>query len=94
MEGTKALVLDQRDNVATALTDLGPGETVSLGGAVVEIRQAIPRGHKFAIRPIPRGAEVVKYGQPMGRATADIAAGHHVHVHNLASQRATPKEQS
>jgi len=94
MEATRALVLDERDNVATALVGLGRGERVSLGGQVVELGEEIPRGHKFAIRPIARGEEVVKYGQPIGRATADIAPGRHVHVHNVASQRATPKEQS
>lgn len=94
MEGTRALVLDQRDNVATALAGLAPGEAMNLGGEAVELRNAVPRGHKFAIRSIARGEEVIKYGQPIGRATADIAPGQHVHVHNLVSQRATPKEQS
>ena len=94
MEATRALVLDERDNVATALVGLGRGERVSLGGQVVELGEDIPRGHKFAIRHIACGEEVVKYGQPIGRATADIAPGQHVHVHNVASQRATPKERT
>jgi altronate dehydratase small subunit len=44
-------------------------------------------GHKFAIRAIGRGEAIIKYGEPIGLATQDIAAGRHVHVHNLESTR-------
>ena len=40
-------------------------------------------GHKYAIRPIKAGENVIKYGNPIGHATADIKAGEHVHTHNL-----------
>ena len=43
----------------------------------------VPLGHKVALAPIPCGSEVRKHGAPIGRATADIAAGEHVHLHNL-----------
>ena len=42
-------------------------------------------GHKYARRAIAAGEAVVKYGMPIGHATRDIAAGEHVHVHNLAT---------
>ena len=42
-------------------------------------------GHKYARRPIAAGEAVVKYGMPIGHATRAIAAGEHVHVHNLAT---------
>ena len=42
-------------------------------------------GHKYALRPIAKGENVIKYGMPVGHATADIAAGEHVHTHNLAT---------
>jgi altronate hydrolase len=42
-------------------------------------------GHKYAIRPIPAGEDVIKYGMPIGHATHDIAPGEHVHSHNLAT---------
>ena len=48
----------------------------------VEIRED---GHKYALRPIACGENVVKYGMPIGHATRDIAPGEHVHVHNLAT---------
>ena len=48
----------------------------------VEVRED---GHKYALRDIPAGGEVVKYGMPIGHATQNIPRGGHVHVHNLAS---------
>ena len=82
-----ALVISDADNVATALENLEAGATVDLGGMTVTVRQTIPRGHKVARVPIAAGSAVVKYGSPIGRATADIAAGEHVHAHNVASER-------
>ena len=46
----------------------------------VEVRED---GHKYALRPIAEGENVIKYGMPIGRATAGIGAGEHVHVHNV-----------
>ena len=43
----------------------------------------IPAGHKIALRPIAAGEAVIKYGDPIGTATRDIAPGEHVHSHNL-----------
>ena len=48
----------------------------------VEVRQD---GHKYAIKPIKAGENVVKYGMPIGHATCDIAVGDHVHVHNVST---------
>ena len=84
----ETLVLDGRDNVAAALTDLQAAETVHMrvpGGHTLEIllRQAICLGHKFALRDITRGSQVIKGGFPIGTATEDIAPGEHVHTHNL-----------
>src|SRR5690606_34692130 len=47
------------------------------------VTQSVPRGHKLAVRDVVVGAEVHKYGQSIGRATAPIAVGDHVHTHNL-----------
>lgn len=85
----KAVVLHGDDNVASALADLEAGEEVSAeipGGAqvVVSLVGGIPLGHKFALRDIPYGAEVIKYGVPIGRATQDVRRGEHVHTQNLA----------
>jgi altronate hydrolase len=82
-----ALVINPRDNVATALEPLDAGRALTAGGATVVVSEPIPRGHKLALRPIRAGEAVVKYGSPIGTATADIACGAHVHTHNLASAR-------
>jgi altronate hydrolase len=78
-----ALQVDSRDDVATALRDLAAGETVVLGTGTVTLCEPVAKGHKVAVRPIEAGAEVVKFGWPIGRATAEIAAGAHVHTHNV-----------
>ena len=77
---TDWLRLDPADTVAIALTDLTPGAHV----AEVQLLEAVPALHKVALTAIPTGATVIRYGQPIGLATRDIAAGEHVHVHNLA----------
>jgi SAF domain len=82
-----ALVISDRDNVATALEPLAAGRRLELGEEVVTLREHVPSGHKVALRAIPAGQPVVKYGSPIGLASTDIAAGAHVHTHNLASSR-------
>ena len=83
----KALVMHSDDDVALAVLDLAADQWVEVGGCSIRVTQPIPSGHKFARRPIARGDRVLKYGQPIGRATADIAPGEHVHAHNLESLR-------
>jgi altronate dehydratase len=82
-----AIVISAADNVATALEPLDAGRTVRIGQISLTIAEAIPRGHKVALRAIRAGDRVVKYGSPIGLASADIAPGAHVHVHNVASTR-------
>ncbi len=81
------LVISDRDNVATALESLQPGRTVDVRGAALPITDPIPPGHKVALQPIPAGADVIKYGSPIGTALQAIAPGQHVHTHNVASSR-------
>lgn len=71
------------DHVAVALRDLAANETIAVGERAIAVTQPIPRGHKVAIRAVTAGQSVLKYGWPIGRATADIAVGAHVHSHNL-----------
>jgi altronate hydrolase len=82
-----ALVISERDNVATALHALEPGASLELAGTPVTVREPIPSGHKIALREIAAGDAVIKYGSSIGVATAPIAAGAHVHTHNVASSR-------
>ena len=82
-----ALVISERDNVATALQTLEPGSPLEVAGASLIVREPIPSGHKIALCDIAVGQAVIKYGSPIGLATAPIAAGAHVHTHNVASSR-------
>ena len=87
----KAILIDTKDNVATAFQELAKGETVtvSLAGteATAVLTQDIPFGHKFALSAIGPHEPVIKYGEVIGLATDAIQAGQHVHVHNMESQK-------
>ncbi len=86
-----ALAIKKQDNVATAIRDIEQGQRAVVGideeTLTVPVSQAIPFGHKLALRGIQSGEEVLKYGTVIGRATQTIQAGEHVHVHNVASTR-------
>jgi len=84
---TMAIVISAGDNVATALEAIEAGQPVRAGDRMVDAIEAIPRGHKIALCTIAAGAQVIKYGNPIGTARAEIAAGAHVHTHNVASAR-------
>ena len=81
------LVISARDNVATALEPLDAGRSFVVDDIPLTATQRIPRGHKIALRLIRAGEPVMKYGNPIGTATTDIAAGAHVHIHNVSSAR-------
>jgi altronate dehydratase small subunit len=85
------LLLSDSDNVATAVEDLAQGTEVPvrLGKQVTWVRvlEGIPYGFKLAVTDISRGASVIKYGEPIGVASSDIAEGQLVHVHNLEGAR-------
>jgi hypothetical protein len=85
------LVMHPEDDVAVALRDLPAGEARLRSGEAVApliLLAAVPLGHKVARRPLARGDRVRKYGAVIGEATSDIAAGEHLHVHNMRSLRA------
>lgn len=84
---SRVIVISDRDNVATALESLVPGETIHAGEVAVAVLEPVPRGHKLALRQIRAGEPVVKYGSAIGTASATIAPGAHVHIHNVASGR-------
>ena len=79
----KGIRIHPDDNVAVALEDLRRGETLTLDSVSVTAIEDIARGHKIALRDIKEGEPVVKYGNPIGLARADIPAGAWAHVHNV-----------
>jgi altronate hydrolase len=78
------LHIGRDDNVAVALADL-PVATPLPGGGIT--RETIAAGHKVATRNIAANASVTKFGQTIGVASAEIAAGCHVHTHNVRFER-------
>ncbi len=76
---SRFLKIDSHDNVAVALTNLSKGE--NLEG--VTLLDDIKQGHKFALKDIKKGENVIKYGYPIGHASKDIKQGQHVHSFNL-----------
>ena len=87
----KAIILNTKDNVATALADLKAGDTLKLevGGETKEVRLTtdIPFGHKFSLSKIEPDSPVIKYGEIIGVSTATIKPGDYVHIHNVVSRR-------
>ncbi|HEY0281261.1 MAG TPA: altronate dehydratase family protein [Rhizomicrobium sp.] len=80
---TGVIRLHPADNVVVALNPIPAGTTIAREN--VTTLDAIPFGHKIAIRPIKTGEPVRKYGQVIGVATKDIAPGAHVHVQNVTT---------
>ncbi len=80
------------DNVAVALRTLVPGESLELEGRRVTVGDAIPFAHKIALVALPMGSTVTKYGVAIGSTTEPVAAGAHVHVHNLKSDYIVNRE--
>lgn len=80
-----AVLLHEQDTVAIARLPLSRGVVLRLpDGRLIESRQRIQAAHKLALRDIAQGQPVIRYGSIIGFATQDIAAGTHVHTHNLA----------
>lgn len=79
------LLLHPEDNVLVARATAPEGTEVALDSGPVRLSRSIPMAHKIARAAIPAGETIRKYGMPIGIATADIAPGSHVHVHNIRS---------
>lgn len=74
-----AIIIDKKDNVAVALTDLNKGYEFNNTRLLCNI----PQKHKFALCDIQEGEKIIKYGFPIGIAKENIRAGEHIHTHNL-----------
>lgn len=81
----RLILLDDRDTVFVLRAAVAAGETLRLEGGTATVPRPLGMGHKIARRAIAPGDKIVKYGAPIGSATADIAPGEHVHVHNVKS---------
>ena len=87
----RALILNLKDNVASVMEDVAPGDNVAVQGGketrMLKAIEKIPFGFKMAATDIGRGEAVLKYGEVIGRASSDIKKGALVHIHNIEGAR-------
>jgi altronate hydrolase len=81
----KLIRINPKDTVAVALFPLKKGEILPspAGGDSLIVEDDIPGAHKIALTDIEEGDRILKYGLPIGAASARIRRGAHVHTHNL-----------
>ena len=84
-----AILLDTTDNVVTCTRAVAAGEIISFSGAergTLEVSEDIPIWHKAAREALPAGAQVRKYGESIGRLTAQVEKGGWISERNLVSE--------
>ncbi|HWF63968.1 MAG TPA: UxaA family hydrolase [Rhizomicrobium sp.] len=88
------LVHDHKDNVGVVVVeDLGANTdmlvvvTEDNSDFHLTSAEAVPIGHKIALRDLKPGDTVIKYGEDIGKIVAPVAKGSHVHTHNLKTKR-------
>ncbi len=88
------LVHDKKDTVGVvaveglkANTDMLCVVTHDDSSFKLKSKMDVPIGHKIALTDIKKGDTVIKYGQDIGKAVANIKKGEHVHTHNLKTKR-------
>ena len=77
------IIVNEKDNVATALRDFKKGEKV----ANIELLNDIASGHKFALKDIKKDEIIIKYAEAIASASCDISTGEWVHIHNTEGIR-------
>ena len=80
-----AMRLFPSDNILVLARSLSAGEEIQVGEVVFVLKTPLGLGHKIAAQKIAAGEKILKYGAPIGSATADIEPGEHVHLHNMKS---------
>jgi len=81
----KYIIIDSKDNCATALEDIPQDTKINLRDKSFKIHHRIPLGHKFAITNIGKEDYIIKYGEIIGIATEKINEGDWIHTHNIKS---------
>jgi len=88
-EKINAILINEVDDVATAIADFQKGDvgTFDRNGEIIKVVliESVPKFHKFAVTDIADHEPVRKYGEVIGVSTQKIRKGSHVHEHNIAS---------
>jgi altronate dehydratase small subunit len=91
------IVMSNKDNVATVLNKVLPGIKLKILDSsmrqigVIRSEAEIPFGHKISLKNIEADANIIKYGEIIGKATKRIKAGDYVHIHNVVSIEGSEK---
>jgi altronate dehydratase small subunit len=91
MAEKRALILSPKDNVASVMEEVSPGEDIVVQGSnetlLLRAVDRIPFGFKVATKNIRHGDPVLKYGEVIGTARKNIQKGALVHIHNIEGAR-------
>jgi altronate dehydratase small subunit len=91
MTSYKVLMMNPTDSVGIALERIPEGTELKVNcennSYQVQLKETIEFGHKFAVKSIAKGEEILKYGEVIGKASKAIEPGYHVHIHNLEGIR-------
>ena len=82
---SKLIRINPADNVYVVCSSIFPADMETINGHNVTFNETLGLGHKVAAYDILKGQHIIKFGVPIGSATADISVGTHVHLHNLKS---------
>jgi ribosomal protein L2 len=85
MSNKKVITLNPEDNVGIVISNLSKGDVIIIDKEAICATSDISFGHKMALKELPNGTIVKKYGVPIGITTKDVNSGDHVHVHNIES---------
>lgn len=80
---TKYLKINPADNVAVAIVDLPAGEQIIVDDVNIVLNQAVPAGHKFALKDFAQGEDVIKYGYPIGHTAVAASQGDWMNEDNI-----------
>ena len=85
---TKYLKINPADNVAVAIVDLPAGELIVVDDINISLNQAVPAGHKFALKDFAEGEDVIKYGYPIGHTIVAAKQGDWINEENIKTNLA------
>ncbi len=84
MKKSNAIMINEKDNVATMLDKVEKNDMVIIKGNNQKIKALnnISFGHKIALTNIKEEEQIIKYGAVIAEAGKNITKGEHIHVHN------------